>query len=94
MKEKIFSAFFPSLSDTVELQSIMKPFILRREKEKVLKLPPLSETIIYTELSELQKRLYKAILLKDISAFTNNNTRSLHNIWVQLKKCVNHPYLF
>ncbi|OUM66999.1 hypothetical protein PIROE2DRAFT_5602 [Piromyces sp. E2] len=43
MKEKVFSAFFPSLSDTVELQSIIKP-----EKDKVLKLPPINEVVIYT----------------------------------------------
>lgn len=56
------------ISDMSELHAILKPFILRRVKSDVLEdLPQRSEVILYHGLSTLQKKLYKAILTKDIS---------------------------
>jgi SNF2 family DNA or RNA helicase len=51
--------------------------------------------ILYTSLSNVQKNLYKSILTKDLSAFgeSGNKTRLL-NVMSQLRKCINHPYLF
>ena len=41
--------------------------MLRRTKSEVVKdLPKKSEVILYHGISELQKKYYKAILLKDI----------------------------
>ncbi|KAL8602933.1 hypothetical protein ACOMHN_057243 [Nucella lapillus] len=81
-----------------ELHGLLKPYLMRRTKAGVLKdLPEKSDVVLYHGLSTLQKRLYKAILMKDIEAFENpygtGQTR-LMNILMQLRKCVNHPYLF
>ncbi|XP_063670893.1 chromodomain-helicase-DNA-binding protein 1-like isoform X4 [Pan troglodytes] len=47
-------------------------------------------------MSALQKRYYKAILMKDLDAFENETAKKvkLQNILSQLRKCVDHPYLF
>ncbi|XP_060249021.1 chromodomain-helicase-DNA-binding protein 1-like isoform X3 [Meriones unguiculatus] len=47
-------------------------------------------------MSALQKKYYKAILMKDLDAFENEMAKKvkLQNILVQLRKCVDHPYLF
>uniref|UniRef100_A0A3P9A7U7 Chromodomain helicase DNA binding protein 1-like n=1 Tax=Esox lucius TaxID=8010 RepID=A0A3P9A7U7_ESOLU len=80
-----------------ELQSVLQPFLLRRVKSEVAAdLPKKTELLMYHGLSALQKRYYKAILMKDVDAFKNdqgNKTRLL-NILMQLRKCVDHPYLF
>ena len=81
-----------------KLQELLKPFILRRVKEEVLKdLPKKSEVILFHDITELQKKYYKALLMKDSEIFETryaaSNTRLL-NILMQLRKCVNHPYLF
>ncbi|XP_030680583.1 chromodomain-helicase-DNA-binding protein 1-like isoform X3 [Nomascus leucogenys] len=47
-------------------------------------------------MSALQKKYYKAILMKDLDAFENEMAKKvkLQNILSQLRKCVDHPYLF
>ncbi|RMX56153.1 hypothetical protein pdam_00012086 [Pocillopora damicornis] len=86
-------------SDTsTELQNILSPFLLRRVKSEVMvHLPRKTEVLLYTGMTDLQKRYYKAILLKDLDAFNSASgfmkTR-LMNILIQLRKCINHPYLF
>ncbi|XP_061081834.1 chromodomain-helicase-DNA-binding protein 1-like [Conger conger] len=80
-----------------ELHGVLQPFLLRRVKAEVaLELPRKTELLVYHGLSALQKRYYKAILMKDLDAFESeqgSRTRLL-NILMQLRKCVNHPYLF
>ncbi|XP_071368922.1 chromodomain-helicase-DNA-binding protein 1-like [Centroberyx affinis] len=80
-----------------ELQSVLEPFLLRRVKSEVAAdLPKKTELVMYHGMSALQKKYYKAILTKDLEAFGNeqgNKTRLL-NILMQLRKCVDHPYLF
>ncbi|XP_013389093.1 chromodomain-helicase-DNA-binding protein 1-like [Lingula anatina] len=89
-----------SSKDRNDLHKLLKPFILRRVKNEVLKdLPKKSEVVLYHGLTALQKKYYKAILTKDTEAFESGNpygppkTR-LMNILMQLRKCVDHPYLF
>lgn len=82
----------------LELQNLLSPFLLRRVKSEVMaNLPKKTEVLLYTGMSEIQKRYYKAILMKDLDAFNfpggTSKTR-LMNILIQLRKCVNHPYLF
>ncbi|KAI9350261.1 chromodomain helicase DNA binding protein 1-like protein [Obelidium mucronatum] len=77
-----------------ELNELIKPFMLRREKDTVLTLPPMKETILYTPITDVQKSLYKSILTKDMSAFDTGKKTALMNILMQLRKCCNHPYLF
>nr|XP_017446812.1 chromodomain-helicase-DNA-binding protein 1-like isoform X6 [Rattus norvegicus]XP_038959730.1 chromodomain-helicase-DNA-binding protein 1-like isoform X6 [Rattus norvegicus] len=47
-------------------------------------------------MSALQKKYYKAILMKDLDAFENETAKKvkLQNVLTQLRKCVDHPYLF
>ncbi|XP_071807715.1 chromodomain-helicase-DNA-binding protein 1-like [Asterias amurensis] len=84
-----------------DLHSVLLPFLLRRTKnEVVLDIPKKSEVILYHGLSALQKNLYKAVLTKDYEAFRQADPWSqkpktrLMNVLVQLRKVVNHPYLF
>ncbi|KAL7423006.1 hypothetical protein Q5752_002304 [Cryptotrichosporon argae] len=48
-----------------ELHEMIKPYILRRIKADVLKLPPKVEIIVPISLSPLQKGLYKSILQRN-----------------------------
>lgn len=80
-----------------ELQGVLQPFLLRRVKAEVAaELPKKTELVVYHGMSALQKKYYKAILMKDLDAFGNeqgNKTRLL-NVLMHLRKCVDHPYLF
>lgn len=80
-----------------ELQAVLEPFLLRRVKSEVAtEIPKKTELVMYHGMTALQKKYYKAILTKDLDAFVNvqgNKTRLL-NILMQLRKCVDHPYLF
>jgi SNF2 family DNA or RNA helicase len=58
-------------------------------------MPEKSEVVLYTGLTALQKKYYKSILVKDAAAFdTSKPANKLLNTLMQLRKCVNHPYLF
>uniref|UniRef100_A0A671STQ2 Chromodomain helicase DNA binding protein 1-like n=1 Tax=Sinocyclocheilus anshuiensis TaxID=1608454 RepID=A0A671STQ2_9TELE len=85
----------PALAD--ELHRVLQPFLLRRVKAEVAaELPKKTELVVFHGLSALQKRYYKAVLMRDLDAFrTDQNTKTrLLNILMQLRKCVDHPYLF
>ncbi|XP_063520044.1 chromodomain-helicase-DNA-binding protein 1-like isoform X6 [Pongo pygmaeus] len=80
-----------------ELHKLLQPFLLRRVKAEVAtELPKKTEVVIYHGMSALQKKYYKAILMKDLDAFENEMAKKvkLQNILSQLRKCVDHPYLF
>ncbi|XP_034558347.1 chromodomain-helicase-DNA-binding protein 8 isoform X2 [Notolabrus celidotus] len=82
-----------------KLQAILKPMMLRRLKEDVEKnLAPKQETIIEVELTDVQKKYYRAILERNFSflslgATSNSNVPNLLNTMMELRKCCNHPYL-
>ena len=89
-----------------ELQPKLKPYFLRRLKSEVLDLPPKTELIVPTSLRPIQKRIYRSILehnIADIQALTAERTEqkskkkarltNLNNILMQLRKCIQHPYL-
>ncbi|KAJ3282090.1 Chromodomain-helicase-DNA-binding protein 1-like, partial [Blyttiomyces sp. JEL0837] len=69
-------------------------FMLRREKNEVLTLPSMEESVLYIPMTPLQQKIYKSILMKDIGAFDASRKTSLMNILMQLRKCSNHPYMF
>uniref|UniRef100_A0A669EWE3 Chromodomain helicase DNA binding protein 1-like n=1 Tax=Oreochromis niloticus TaxID=8128 RepID=A0A669EWE3_ORENI len=73
------------------------PFIAAEVKSQVaVDLPKKTELVVYHGMSALQKKYYKAVLMKDLEAFGNDQgskTRLL-NILMNLRKCVDHPYLF
>lgn len=82
-----------------QLHKILRPFMLRRLKLDVEKsLPPKHETILFTGMSAVQKKLYKDILMRDIDTITGNggggSKTAVLNIVMQLRKCAGHPYLF
>nr|XP_044994147.1 chromodomain-helicase-DNA-binding protein 1-like isoform X2 [Jaculus jaculus] len=80
-----------------ELHKLLQPFLLRRVKAEVAAdLPRKTEVVMYHGMSALQKKYYKAILMKDLDAFENEVAKKvkLQNILSQLRKCVDHPYLF
>jgi SWI/SNF-related matrix-associated actin-dependent regulator of chromatin subfamily A member 5 len=81
-----------------QLHKILRPFMLRRLKVDVEKsLPPKHETILFTGMSAMQKKLYKDILLRDIDVLQGKSSGSrtaVLNIVMQLRKCAGHPYLF
>uniref|UniRef100_A0A8C6ANP4 Chromodomain-helicase-DNA-binding protein 1-like n=1 Tax=Monodon monoceros TaxID=40151 RepID=A0A8C6ANP4_MONMO len=80
-----------------ELYKLLQPFLLRRVKAEVAtELPKKTEVVIYHGMSALQKKYYKAILMKDLDAFENEMAKKvkLQNVLSQLRKCVDHPYLF
>ena len=78
-----------------ELQDDIKPFLLRRLKEEVEKsIPPLQETIIDVELTNLQKTYYRAIYERNRTFLCKGSaTPQLSNMEMQLRKCCNHPYM-
>ena len=54
------------LSPASDLQSILQPFLLRRVKAEVAAdLPRKTEMVVYHGMSALQKKYYKALLMKD-----------------------------
>ncbi|XP_077582608.1 chromodomain-helicase-DNA-binding protein 6 isoform X2 [Stigmatopora nigra] len=81
-----------------KLQAILKPMMLRRLKDDVEKnLAPKEETIIEVELTNMQKKYYRAILEKNFSFLSRganqHNMPNLINTMMELRKCCNHPYL-
>lgn len=57
--------FFPCTAS--ELYKLLQPFLLRRVKAEVAtELPRKTEVVIYHGMSALQKKYYKAILMKDL----------------------------
>ena len=79
------------------LHRLLRPFMLRRLKTQVEQdLPPKKTSLIYTGLSEIQRRLYKQILEKDVEALmgTIKERGRLMNIVMQLRKVADHPFLF
>lgn len=80
-----------------QLHAVLRPFLIRRLKSEVEhSLPPKKETVLFTKLSEMQLELYRNLLKKDIDAINGKggDRVRLLNILMQLRKCVNHPYLF
>lgn len=77
---------------------LLKPMMLRRLKEDVEKsLAPKEETIVEVELTNIQKRYYRAILERNFSFLAKGgstaNIPNLMNTMMELRKCCNHPYL-
>ncbi|KAL0088183.1 P-loop containing nucleoside triphosphate hydrolase protein [Phycomyces blakesleeanus] len=100
--EKLFFAEYGALKTAAEvekLQALLKPIMLRRFKEDVEKtIPVKEETVVEVELTNPQKKWYRAILEKNFSFLkrsgkSNKEVPHLRNIMMQLRKCCVHPYL-
>ena len=75
------------------LQSILRPFLLRRMKKDVEKqLPEKFEHIVFCPLSRRQQFLYDEFLESRLSGTTD--CIGMMNVLMQLRKVCNHPDLF
>lgn len=84
------------------LHQVLRPFLLRRMKADVLRmgeqLPEKQEHIVLCEMSSWQRNMYVKIVKSERVLFTDRHGRQrfdkLSNPAIQLRKVVNHPYLF
>lgn len=88
-----------------EVQQLAQPYFLRRTKEAVLNLPPLSEVIVPLSMSPLQKMVYKSVLERNYEALAaiydsskaksrvKMNRSKVTNVLMELRKTLCHPYL-
>ncbi len=79
-----------------ELQSKLKPHLLRRMKKDVeTSLPQKNEYILRVGLSPSQLDVYKNLHCRNFDELRRGGSQvSLLNLVIELKKCSNHPYLF
>ncbi|GAC99489.1 hypothetical protein PHSY_007091 [Pseudozyma hubeiensis SY62] len=103
--EAEYSVLKPEVTE--ELQKRLRPYFLRRLKKEVLDLPLKIELIVPTSLRPIQKRIYRSILesnIEDIQALSASRETgarkgkksmiaNLNNTLMQLRKCIQHPYL-
>ncbi|KAG8200736.1 hypothetical protein JTE90_022342 [Oedothorax gibbosus] len=85
-------------SQVDKLKALLKPMMLRRLKEDVEKsLAPKEETVVEVELTNIQKKYYRAILERNFTFLTKGNCYSnvpnLMNTMMELRKCCIHPFL-
>lgn len=89
-----------------QLHIRLKPYFLRRIKSEVLQLPPKNEVIVPLSMAPLQKEIYRSILSQNLDilrSLTQAATTkagkplvgkaNLNNMLMQLRKCLQHPYL-
>ncbi|KAG0704357.1 SNF2 family DNA-dependent ATPase [Suillus ampliporus] len=89
-----------------QLHIKLKPYFLRRIKSEVLQLPPKNEVIVPLSMAPLQKEIYRSILsqnldiLRSLTQGTTTkagkplvNKANMNNMLMQLRKCLQHPYL-
>ncbi|CAO1619514.1 unnamed protein product [Sympodiomycopsis kandeliae] len=89
-----------------ELQTMLRPYFLRRLKRDVVNLPPRSEVLVPVSLTPLQKRVYKDVLeanVQDIQSLIDaarmskrqkkSRVGNLLNILMQLRKVCQHPFM-
>ncbi|KLO20752.1 hypothetical protein SCHPADRAFT_816295 [Schizopora paradoxa] len=88
-----------------DLHEMLRPYFLRRVKADVLKLPPKNEVIVPVSMAPIQKEVYKSLLSKNLTVLqsltSSNSSRvantikksNLNNLLMQLRKCLQHPYI-
>ncbi|KAG6609521.1 Chromodomain-helicase-DNA-binding protein 1 [Phytophthora cinnamomi] len=84
------------------MRRLLAPLLLLRTVQDVqgaFTLPPLSEMVVHTPMSSMQRAYYKEVIAKngDVlngAAKAHGSRVSLLNILPQLRKACNHPYLF
>ncbi|GMF29839.1 unnamed protein product [Phytophthora lilii] len=91
------------LSKAEELmRRLLAPLLLLRTVQDVqgaFTLPPISEVVVHTPMSSMQRAYYKEVIAKNAEvlngvAKAQGSRVPLLNILPQLRKACNHPYLF
>ena len=88
-----------TLEHVNQLNKLIKPHLLRREKEDVEKsLAPMMETLLYVQITTLQKICYKAIYDRNREALMAGTNAAgagsmFNNVSMMLRHCCNHPWL-
>ncbi|KAG1693090.1 hypothetical protein DVH05_023870 [Phytophthora capsici] len=86
----------------VLMRRLLAPLLLLRTVQDVqgaFTLPPLSEMVVHTPMSAMQRAYYKEVIAKNSdvlngAAKAQGSRVPLINILPQLRKACNHPYLF
>lgn len=86
------------------MRDILTPLLLLRTVQDVhssFTLPPISEMVVHTPLSPMQRELYKEVVAKNsdlVNSIAQQHSSAsrvnLINILPQLRKICNHPYMF
>ncbi|KAL3673401.1 hypothetical protein V7S43_001115 [Phytophthora oleae] len=84
------------------MRRLLAPLLLLRTVQDVqgaFTLPPLSEMVVHTPMSAMQRAYYKEVIAKNSEALNGaakaqGSPIPLINILPQLRKACNHPYLF
>ncbi|CAI5726359.1 unnamed protein product [Peronospora effusa] len=84
------------------MQRLLAPLLLVRTLQDIqcaFTLPPLSETVVHTPMSAMQRAYYKKVITRNAEvlngvAKAQGSRVPLLNILPQLRKVCNHPYLF
>jgi SNF2 family DNA or RNA helicase len=96
-----FLAEFGTLTGADQVDALkerIRPYLLRRQKGDVLSdsLAPLEETIVWVELTLLQKKMYRAVLesRRDVlvAGLDKAALPSLLNMQMELRKCAQRPF--
>ncbi|KAJ6642254.1 Chromatin-remodeling complex ATPase chain Iswi [Pseudolycoriella hygida] len=77
------------------LQALLEPLLLRRLKSEVEDIIPYKEIKLYVDLTHCQREWYRKILMENVEIVTGNGKakiKKLHTMYMQLRKCTNHPY--
>ncbi|KAF8913030.1 SNF2 family N-terminal domain-containing protein, partial [Gymnopilus junonius] len=86
-----------------QLHNRLRPYFLRRVKSEVLDLPPKNEVIVPISMAPLQREVYRSILSHNLNilngltqpwAGQNASKSRINNVLMQLRKCLQHPYLY
>ncbi|KDQ63375.1 hypothetical protein JAAARDRAFT_169132 [Jaapia argillacea MUCL 33604] len=87
-----------------DLHNRLRPYFLRRIKTEVLPLPPKNEVIVPVSMTPLQKEVYRSILSQNLNVLkrltqpsssisASVSKSNMNNMLMQLRKCLQHPYL-
>ncbi|KAH7930550.1 hypothetical protein BV22DRAFT_56154 [Leucogyrophana mollusca] len=105
---EVLAKEYEELTDELvkSLHARLRPYFLRRIKSEVLQLPPKNEVIVPISMAPLQKEIYRSILSQNLSVLRSltqsvnaragpaaGNRTNMNNILMQLRKCLQHPYL-
>eukprot|EP00967_Tisochrysis_lutea_P116562 scaffold187801_cov20-Tisochrysis_lutea.AAC.1 len=72
-------------------RDLLQPFMLRRLKSDVVKLPPKYEADVECPMSALQSRWYARLLDRDLESQSLLSASQLQMLITQLRKVCNHP---